>query len=60
VTGRLVVVSNDLAWYTPADRIAFTLQDRAGRLGRPASPRLRGLAESLEHDSVPKARFPRA
>ena len=24
--GRLVVVSNDLAWYAPADRIAFTLQ----------------------------------
>ena len=24
--GRLVVVSNDLAWYSPADRIALTLR----------------------------------
>ncbi|WP_293678575.1 fumarylacetoacetate hydrolase family protein [uncultured Phenylobacterium sp.] len=54
--GRLVVVSNDLAWYTPADRIAFTLQDALDDWDV-CEPELRGLAESLEHDSVPKARF---
>ncbi|MBL8772518.1 MAG: fumarylacetoacetate hydrolase family protein [Phenylobacterium sp.] len=54
--GRLVVVSNDLAWYTPADRIAFTLQDALDDWDV-CEPELRGLAESLEHGSVPKARF---
>jgi len=54
--GRLVVVSNDLAWYSPADRIALTLQDALDDWGR-CEPELRGLAESLEHGSVPKARF---
>ena len=54
--GRLVVVSNDLAWYTPADRIAFTLQDALDDWDV-CGPELQGLAESLEHDSVPKARF---
>ena len=54
--GRLVVVSNDLAWYSPADRIALTLQAALDDWGR-CEPELRGLAESLEHDSVPKARF---
>ena len=54
--GRLVVVSNDLAWYSPADRIAFTLQDALDDWDV-CEPELRGLAESLEHDSVPKARF---
>jgi fumarylacetoacetate (FAA) hydrolase len=54
--GRLVVVSNDLAWYTPADRIAFTLQDALDDWDV-CGPELSGLAESLEHDSVPKARF---
>jgi fumarylacetoacetate (FAA) hydrolase len=54
--GRLVVVSNDLAWYSPADRIAFTLQDALDDWDV-CEPELRGLAESLEHGSVPKARF---
>lgn len=54
--GRLVVVSNDLAWYSPADRIALTLQAALDDWGR-CEPELRGLAESLEHGSVPKARF---
>jgi fumarylacetoacetate (FAA) hydrolase len=54
--GRLVVVSNDLAWYSPADRIAFTLQAALDDWAR-CEPELRGLAESLEHGSVPKARF---
>ena len=54
--GRLVVVSNDLAWFTPADAIAPTLQaaldDWANLEGD-----LRGLAESLEHGAVPRERF---
>jgi fumarylacetoacetate (FAA) hydrolase len=54
--GRLVVVSNDLAWYSPADRIALTLQDALDDWDR-CEPELRGLAESLEHGSVPRARF---
>jgi fumarylacetoacetate (FAA) hydrolase len=54
--GRLVVVSNDLAWYSPADRIAFTLQDALDDWDV-VEPELRGLAESLEHGSVPQARF---
>ncbi|WP_068876177.1 MULTISPECIES: fumarylacetoacetate hydrolase family protein [unclassified Phenylobacterium] len=54
--GRLVVVSNDLAWYSPADRIALTLQAALDDWER-VEPDLRGLAESLEHGSVPKARF---
>ena len=54
--GRLVVVSNDLAWYSPADRIALTLQDALDDWER-CEPELRGLSESLEHGSVPKARF---
>lgn len=54
--GRLVVVSNDLAWYSPADRIALTLQAALDDWER-CEPDLRGLAESLEHGSVPKARF---
>ena len=54
--GRLVVVSNDLAWYSPADRIALTLQAALDDWAR-CEPELRGLAEGLEHDSVPKARF---
>ncbi|MBW8811977.1 MAG: fumarylacetoacetate hydrolase family protein [Caulobacterales bacterium] len=54
--GRLVVVSSDLAWYSPADRIALSLQAALDDWAR-CEPELRGLAESLEHGSVPKARF---
>jgi len=54
--GRLVVVSNDLAWFTEASHIAPTLQAALADWERLA-PDLRGLAESLEHGSVPKARF---
>jgi fumarylacetoacetate (FAA) hydrolase len=54
--GRLVVVSDDLAWYAPADAIAPTLQ--AALDGWEAcEPKLRGLAESLAHGSVPRERF---
>lgn len=54
--GRLVVVSNDLAWFTDAGTVAPTLQaalddwERCGAL-------LQGLADSLEHGAVPKERF---
>jgi fumarylacetoacetate (FAA) hydrolase len=57
--GRLVVVSNDLAWFTDAGTIAPTLQaalddwERCGAL-------LQGLADSLEHGAVPKGTLPRA
>src|SRR5581483_7780161 len=54
--GRLVVVSNDLAWFAEAHHIAPTLQfalDHWEGVG----PSLRGLAESLEHGSVPRERF---
>ncbi|WP_309089969.1 fumarylacetoacetate hydrolase family protein [Phenylobacterium sp.] len=54
--GRLVVVSNDLAWFTPADLIAPTLQAALDDWER-VEPLLRGLAESLEHGSVPRERF---
>ena len=54
--GRLVVVSNDLAWYAPADRIAPTLQAALDDWGR-CEPDLRALAESLELGAVPRERF---
>jgi fumarylacetoacetate (FAA) hydrolase len=54
--GRLVVVSNDLAWFTPADAIAPTLQAALDDWDT-VEPQLRGLAESLEHGAVPRERF---
>jgi len=54
--GRLVVVSSDLAWFTPADAIAPTLQAALDDWDR-CEPLLRGLATSLEHGSVPRERF---
>ncbi len=54
--GRLVVVSNDLAWFTEAHHIAPTLQVALDQW-QGCEPALRGLAESLEHDAVPKERF---
>lgn len=54
--GRLVVVSSDLAWYTDAALIAPTLQAALDDWER-CEPELRALAESLEHDAVPKERF---
>jgi fumarylacetoacetate (FAA) hydrolase len=54
--GRLVVVSNDLAWYADASAIAPTLQAALDDWAN-AEPQLRGLAESLEHGSIPKERF---
>lgn len=54
--GRLVVVSDDLAWYAPADAIAPTLQAALDDWTR-CEPLLRALAETLEHGAVPRERF---
>jgi fumarylacetoacetate (FAA) hydrolase len=54
--GRLVVVSNDLAWFTDAFLIAPTLQAALDDWDR-VEPDLRALAESLEHGGVPRGRF---
>ncbi|KRB52157.1 fumarylacetoacetate hydrolase family protein [Phenylobacterium sp. Root700] len=54
--GRLVVVSNDLAWCADASSIAPTLQAALDDWAT-AEPLLRGLAESLEHGAVPRERF---
>ena len=54
--GRLVVVSDDLNWYTDAGLIAPTLQAALDDWER-CEPELRNLAEMLEHGSAPRERF---
>ena len=54
--GRLVVVSKDLNWFTDAFLIAPTLQAALDDWDR-CEPLLRVLAESLEHEAVPRGRF---
>jgi fumarylacetoacetate (FAA) hydrolase len=54
--GCLVVVSDDLAWFTDASSVAPTLQAALDDWER-CEPLLRGLSESLEHGSVPRERF---
>jgi fumarylacetoacetate (FAA) hydrolase len=54
--GRLVVVSTDLAWCVEATNIAPTLQAALDDWER-CEPLLRGLAESLDHGSIPRVRF---
>ena len=54
--GRLVVVSMDLNWFTDAFLIAPTLQAALDDWER-CEPLLRALAESLEHEAVPRGRF---
>ncbi len=54
--GRLVVVSDDLAWYADASRIAPTMQAALDDWDAIA-PRLKALAEDLNHDAIPKERF---
>jgi fumarylacetoacetate (FAA) hydrolase len=54
--GRLVVVSDDLHWFTDAALVAPTLQAALDDWARCESL-LRGLAQSLEHGSVPQERF---
>lgn len=54
--GRLIVVSDDLAWYADAGHIAPTMQAALDNWAY-ASPRLAALAEDLNHDAIPKDRF---
>ena len=54
--GRLVVVTDDLAWCASADRVAPTLQAALDDWDN-CEPQLRGLADSLAHGSIPRDRF---
>ena len=53
---RLVVVSDDLAWYADASYIAPTLQAALDDWDR-VNPALEALATDLAHDAIPKDRF---
>ena len=54
--GKLVVVSNDLAWCADAGHIAPTLQLALDDWDR-TFPRLQALATDLEHAAIPRERF---
>jgi len=54
--GRLVVVSDDLAWYADAGHIAPTLQAALDNWDELA-PRLENLATDLAHEVIPMHRF---
>jgi len=54
--GRLIVVSDDLAWYADADHIVPTLQGLLDDWNRHA-PVLEALAIELEHGAIPRKRF---
>ena len=54
--GRLVVVSDDLAWYADADHIVPTLQRLLDEWERFA-PEVESLAIELSHGAIPKKRF---
>ncbi len=54
--GKLVVVSNDLAWYADAAHIAPTLQAALDDWDRLEAD-LRNLATDLEHQVIPRERF---
>lgn len=54
--GKLVVVSNDLAWYADASAIAPTLQAALDDWARVESD-LANLATDLEHETIPMMRF---
>jgi fumarylacetoacetate (FAA) hydrolase len=54
--GRLVVVSDDLAWYADAGHIVPTLQAALDDWDR-IEPLLRNLAEDLAHEAIPMMRF---
>ena len=54
--GRLVVVSDDLAWYTDAGHIAPTLQFALDQWDA-VEPALRNLATDLSHEAIPMMRF---
>ncbi|WP_343527428.1 fumarylacetoacetate hydrolase family protein [Sphingomonas sp.] len=54
--GKLVVVSNDLAWYADAGHIAPTLQAALDDWDAVA-PALANLATDLDHEAIPRERF---
>ena len=54
--GRLVVVSDDLAYYADAAHIVSTLQGALDDWER-YEPALRNLATDLEHGTIPRERF---
>jgi fumarylacetoacetate (FAA) hydrolase len=54
--GRLVVVSRDLTRCTPAESVAPTLQAALDDWAR-AEPKLRAIAEALEHGAAASERF---
>ncbi len=54
--GRLVVVSDDLAWYADATHIAPTLQAALDEWAW-CEPRLHALATDLAHAVIPRERF---
>ena len=54
--GKLVVVSNDLAWYASAAMIAPTLQAALDEWDR-VLPDLQNLSTDLEHEAIPRERF---
>jgi fumarylacetoacetate (FAA) hydrolase len=54
--GRLVVVSDDLAYYADAARIAPTLQAALDEWEQ-CGPHLVALAQSLNHGAIPRERF---
>jgi fumarylacetoacetate (FAA) hydrolase len=54
--GRLVVVSDDLAWYADAGHIAPTLQAALDDWDH-LSPALANLATDLAHETIPMQRF---
>lgn len=54
--GRLVVVSDDLAWYADAHHVAPTLQAALDDWDR-VEPNLRALATDVAHETIPLERF---
>ncbi len=54
--GRLIVVSNDLAWFADAGHIVPTLQGALDDWER-YEPLLRNLATDLDHEAIPRMRF---
>lgn len=54
--GRLIVVSDDLAWYADADHIVPTMQGLLDDWDRHA-PYLAALSVELEHEAIPRKRF---
>ncbi len=54
--GRLVVVSDDLAWCADAGAVAPSLQAALDDWAH-AAPKLKALAESLNHEAIPRERF---